>query len=50
MLFGGTILAVIALFDALWLVAGGLGLIAAMGLALVSLDSGKFPKRHHYHW
>jgi hypothetical protein len=44
MLFGGTILAVIALFDALWLVTGALGLIGAIGLALVSLDPGKFPK------
>jgi hypothetical protein len=44
MLFGGTILAVIALFDAQWLIAGSLGLMAAIGSGVVWLDPGKFPK------
>jgi hypothetical protein len=45
MLKAGTIfVAVIALFGALWMTAGALGLMAAIGLVLVKIDPGRFPR------
>lgn len=43
-LTAGVVFAIIALFGALWLTAGVLGLIAAVGLILVWVDPGRFPQ------